>query len=252
MGGDLTASSRPGEGSVFSFTFVAVEASSEARSLLERGRVVGVKPGQPRHRVLVVDDVPDNVRLAVSLLREVGFDAEGTASGEAGIERHDAWQPALILMDLRMPGIGGIEAIRRLRATGSKARLLAFTASGFDELTDAARAAGADDVVFKPYRETQLLEKIALLLNLELAYEGDTRQQPLRSRAPEAPLASLLQRVPVPLREQLREAVLQARAQRVESLANEVDAFSSDAASQVRAMARDFRYEELADALAEA
>jgi len=251
MGGDLTASSRVGVGSTFRFRFEVCEVSIEARAKLSRTRVVGIKPGQRRHKVLVVDDVADNVNLAVALLRAVGFEAQSASSGEAGIEQHDTWRPDLVLMDLRMPGMGGLEAIRRLREAGSSAVLVAFTASGFEELTEAALARGANDIIFKPYRETQLLETIAALLHLELSYEGDAVPAAPSLPPPGLSLASLLQQVPAPLRQQLREAVLQARAQRVESLADEVSAFSAEAAGQVRELVRDFRYDDLATALAE-
>jgi len=249
MGGDITISSRPGEGSSFVFTFEVASISSESQAMVDRGQVTGLEPGQPTRKVLVVDDVPDNLNLALSLLTAIGFDTLGAASAEAGLELHDTWQPHLVLMDLRMPGIGGIEGIRRLHAAGSSAKLVAFTASGFEELASAARAAGAVDVVFKPYRETQLLEKLASLLGVRLSYESAQVRAAPAEPATDTPLASLLQRVPAVLRERLREAVLQARAQRVESLANEVSSFSPEAASRVRALVRDFRYDDLASAL---
>lgn len=251
MGGNLTAKSRVGVGSTFTFTFEVNEVSIETQAKLQRSRVVGIKPGQRRRKVLVVDDVPDNVNLAISLLLAVGFETQGAASGEAGLELHEAWQPDLVLMDLRMPGMGGLEAIRRLRAAGSNALLVAFTASGFEELTEAALAHGANAVVFKPYRETQLLETIADLLHLELSYEGDIVAAAPGSAAPAASLALLLQGIPSPLRQRLRDAVLQARAQLIESLADEVGAFSLEAANRVRELARDYRYDDLATALVE-
>jgi CheY-like chemotaxis protein len=198
---------------------------------------------------LVVDDVPDNTLLAVSLLRAVGFEAESAASGEAGLELHDTWHPDLVLMDLRMPGMGGLEAIRRLCASGSEAVVLAFTASGFEELGAAARHAGAVDVVFKPYRENQLLEKIAALLDLELSYEGDRAERVSSLPPPSAPFPSLLRSVPGDLRQRLREAAMQARAQRLENLADEVGEFSAEAANQIRELVHEFRYDDLAQAL---
>ncbi|MEO7034695.1 MAG: ATP-binding protein [Polyangiaceae bacterium] len=251
MGGDLNATSGSGFGSSFVFTFEVAAPSSQARVKLLRGRVLGLKPRQRKHKVLVVDDVPDNVNLAVSLLRAVGFEVQAASSGEAGLELHDAWHPDLVLMDLRMPGMGGLTAIRRLHAAGSSAVLVAFTASGFEELGCAARAAGAKEVVFKPYRETDLLETIAALLGLDLTYEGNGMEQMAAEPAAAASLASLLEGLPASLRQQLSEAVVQARAQRIEVLADEVSVFSSEAANQLRELVRDFRYDDLASALNE-
>jgi CheY-like chemotaxis protein len=127
---------------------------------------------------------------------------------------------------------------------------VAFTASGFEELAAQARAVGAVDVIFKPYRENELLEKIASLLKLALRYEGD-EAIPTAPRSTSVPLASLLRVAPPPLRARLREAALQARVQRLESLATELEAFSSEAAVAVRELARDYRYDDLAAALAD-
>jgi signal transduction histidine kinase/FixJ family two-component response regulator len=250
MAGDLTVRSQPGVGSTFVFTLEVATASGDAQAKLVRGRVLGLRAATRRHKILVVDDAPDNVSLAVALLRAVGFDAQGAPSAEDGIALHDTWHPDLVLMDLRMPGIGGVEGIARLRAAGSNAVLIAFTASGFEELGDQARAAGARDVLFKPYRETELLERIAALLDVELSYEGDAKPAPAPAVSL-ASLASLLEGLAPELRRRLREAVRQARPQRVETLANEVSAVSAEAATQIRDLVRAFRYDELTTALGE-
>jgi len=76
-------------------------------------------------------------------------------------------------MDVRMAGIGGIEAIRRLRAAGRSTVIVAFTASGLDAMMAEARAAGANEVLLTPYKEAELLHRIADLPRLRYEYADD-------------------------------------------------------------------------------
>lgn len=250
MGGDLTAASAPGKGSAFAFTFQVAAAAVQAVLKRSHSRVVGLRSAGPPPKVLVVDDEPDNLNLARTLLHRTGFDVRTANSGEAGLRMYDDWRPDSVLMDLRMSGIGGIEAIRRLRASGSRAPVVAFTASGFFDLEREARQAGACDIVLKPYRENELLERIAKALDLELIYEDFALAEPTSSAArASGSLPAVLDGIPGSLLEQLRSAVIQSRAARIERLAEEIRTYSLDAADQIRTLARDFRYAELARAL---
>jgi CheY-like chemotaxis protein len=153
-------------------------------------------------------------------------------------------------MDLRMPGIGGIEAIRRLHAAGSRAVLVAFTASGLLELETEARSAGAVEVLRKPYRETALLGRLAELLGVELTYAGDVALGTETQAPPSlSSLPALLKAVPSDLLARLREAAIQSRAALVERLTQEMRAHSAEAAALVATFAKDFRYTDLAAAL---
>lgn len=251
MGGDLEVSSVPGSGSVFTFTFVAGAASPLAATAPAHPVAMSLERGQAAPRVLVVEDQSDNLQLLLELLRQAGFDATGAERGEAALSLHDELHPELVLMDLRMPGMGGVEAIRRLRAAGSRAVIVAFTASGFDELEQEARAAGANDVLFKPYREADLLERLAQLLGLRLRFDPEPeRGERAGAVAGATPsLAEQLRAVPAPLLAELREAALRARPAALHALAEQVESHASGAAARIHELAENFRYEELTAAL---
>jgi signal transduction histidine kinase/CheY-like chemotaxis protein len=251
MGGDLTASSKVGEGSVFTFSF---QVAASAAAIDSRGAALPVflRAKQERPKVLVTDDEADNRRLLQELLTRIGFQVRVAASGEEAIETHGAWNPDLILMDVRMPGIGGIEAIKRLRAAGAKTIMVVFTASWFDGVREEALQAGADEVLLKPYREADLLGRIGELLGVQYIHEEDVAPAPSTKTAEVmrvAALAVLLKGVPEPLVSELHGAVIAARAQRIEQLAAKIGEHSLDAAVQIRDLAREFRYEGLAAAL---
>ncbi len=249
MGGNLTATSKLGRGSEFTFSFEAAPADDGQESK-RTGVPLRLEPNQARPRVLVVDDHADNRRLAAELFSKVGFETRSAASGEEALEVHDAWRPDLVLTDARMPGIGGIEAIRRLRAMGSRAALVLFTASGFDEMKDEARLAGADDTFFKPYREADLLERIGRLLGVTYVYREDTDVPASRPRAMSLPpggaLLSLVRKVPPGLIRELHDAVIGAHASRIEVLAAQIAEHSAEAADAIRFLASGFQYERLA------
>jgi signal transduction histidine kinase/CheY-like chemotaxis protein len=251
MGGDLTARSKVGEGSAFSFSF-HVASSVAATDMRGAAMPAFLEANQERRKILVTDDEADNRRLLQELLTRIGFDVQVATCGEEGIALHDAWRPNLVLMDVRMPGIGGIEAIRRLREAGSKAILVVFTASWFDGVREQALEAGADEVLLKPYREAELLGRIGDLLGVQYTHEEDITPA-AEARTTEAmrvaALSKLLGKVPERLVTELHGAVIEARARRIDELAAQIGEHSADAAAQIRDLAREFRYEGLASAL---
>ena len=205
----------------------------------------------PKATILIVDDAPDNLKIAAELLQRIGFHTREANSGEAALESHAAVRSDLILMDLRMPGIGGVEAIRRLRERDAQVPLIAFTASGFDDLQQEARAAGANDVLYKPYRESALLETIARFLDVQFIYEGEAALGfEADARPARQSLTQLLMALPAPLQGKLRDAALQARPARIEAVSDEIARYSPAAAEAVRALVRDFRYGEITNAIA--
>jgi two-component system sensor histidine kinase/response regulator len=252
MSGDLTVASEVGKGSSFTFSLVATAADKTAEKE-NAGTVVALDARHERPRVLVVDDEADNRRLLQELLTRIGFEVTNAASGEQAIDVHDAWRPDLVLTDVRMPGIGGIEAVRRLRANGSKCVMVVLTASWFDGVMERALEAGANDVLFKPYREADLLGRIGELLDLTYVYEEERSAMP-RVRADEetriAELSRHLRQVPPSLIEDLRRAVVEARPLRIEVLAGQIAEYSAGAAAEIRDLVREFRYEGLTSALA--
>jgi CheY-like chemotaxis protein len=211
----------------------------------------GLDPHQPDWKVLIVDDVPTNRGLLDELLSQLGFLTRSSASGEDAIEVHDEWHPDLVLMDLRMPGIGGLEAIRLLRQRGSKAAIFAVTASGLPDRESEAREAGADAFVRKPYREGELLAAIGKHVGVRYVYESPVSRPVARTRdaAWQSTLSERLSNLPSSLVAQLRDAAIEGRAKRLESLADQARQHSEDASAEIRALARDFQYDVLVSAL---
>ncbi|WP_374575102.1 response regulator [Phenylobacterium sp.] len=104
----------------------------------------------PGARVLLVEDNPINALLARTLLTREGCAVDHARAGEEALAAVKVGAYDLILMDMRMPGLSGVEASRRLRADGVTTPIVALTANAFEEDRHACLAAGMDDFLVKP------------------------------------------------------------------------------------------------------
>lgn len=120
-------------------------------------------------RVLVVDDDVRNLRLAVTALEQDGHEVLAVEGGEAGIALALTKAPDLVLMDVQMPGVDGIEVLRRLRADPRTAALkvAALTALAMKGDRERLLAAGFDGYLEKPIRYKAFLAEVAALLGKE-------------------------------------------------------------------------------------
>jgi signal transduction histidine kinase len=177
MGGDITVTSNFGKGSVFLFE-VPIEPGDAgvAASRTAARRVTGIRAGAPVPRILVVDDQPDNRGWLTTLLTIVGFSVRSADNGEAAIRSWEEWSPALILMDVHMPVMDGLDATRRIKADprGKETAIVVLTASAMDHDRQAVAESGADDFLAKPCRDDELLEKMRSLLGISYDYEETT------------------------------------------------------------------------------
>jgi len=251
MGGDITLTSDVGRGCTFRVTVPLPEAADGAVAA-ESSRVVALAPGQPVWRVLVVDDLRDNRALLRSLLSPVGFDVKEAASGEEAIEAWQAWQPHLIWMDKRMPGIDGLETTRRIRAAeaqrgGERTRILALSASALDHERDEVLAAGCDDFLPKPFREESVFAQMREHLGLAYTYE-EALAGPAVATATTM-TAERLGALPQPVLAELRRALMQGDTEEAVKLTRDLGGYDEPLAAELRAMIEAFRLDEVEAAL---
>jgi PAS domain S-box-containing protein len=236
MGGDITVSSQYGQGSVFRFE-IPVEAGDSGVAIRPSAlrRVVALQQGQEAPKILVVDDKPENRDWLMKLLSAIGFSVGGAENGEAAIRRWEEWSPSLILMDVHMPVMGGLEATRRIKEDlrGKETIIVALTASAMDDDRREVAHSGVDDFVAKPCNEDELLEKLRALLHIAYEYEetGGADGQPVTGSA--ARSTDKLGQLPPELIEELRAATLSGSKRRLDRLIvqvrESVDAGSADA-----------------------
>jgi two-component system, sensor histidine kinase len=165
MDGALTVESTPGEGSRFGFS-VCFDAIADAPPpAVEPAAVPLAALGSLR--VLLAEDNTVNQTLALSVLRKFGIDARLARDGREALDAVHEADFDVVLMDVQMPGMDGIEATQAIRALGDavhQPRIIAVTANAFEQDRERCMQAGMDDFVAKPFRQDALRAALALAL----------------------------------------------------------------------------------------
>ncbi len=247
MGGDITVSSQVGKGSIFAIRLPLKEGEAQAVQSKDDRHVLRLQPGQATCRVLIADDIEDNRQLLAQLLAPVGFEVRLATNGAEAVQEFEGWRPHLILMDFRMPIMDGHEAIRRIRAMagGEVTRIIAVTASAMDDNRQELMGIGADDFIGKPFRETELFQKIHTHLGVEYVYAEDPAGA-AREVASDLTAESLAS-WPQDLIDPMREAVITADLDELLARIHGVEARDPGIARGLRRLAEGFQYQELLD-----
>ncbi len=169
MGGSIGVDSRFGEGSSFWFTvkvLPAAETAPDPEANLPKPTCQKAARGE--FRILLVEDNSINQKVALMMLRNLGYRADVSKNGAEALtclasERYD-----LVLMDCLMPEMDGYEATRRIRSQaghGVQVPIIAMTANAFARDRELCLAAGMTDYLSKPVRETELQQKLEFWLS---------------------------------------------------------------------------------------
>ena len=142
-------------------------------------------------KILVVEDNELNLKLFCDLLRAHGYEAEPVRDGREAVERARAFAPELIVMDIQMPHISGLELIEQLKADGElkPIPIMAVTAYAAKGDEERIRDAGAEGYVSKPISVLKFVEAVRALLEAAAARAAETEEAaaPEGEAAPETP-----------------------------------------------------------------
>ncbi|MEM9271960.1 MAG: ammonium transporter [Cyanobacteria bacterium P01_F01_bin.143] len=213
MGGEITITSMLDQGTIARFNIVVTSTNPEqiyAENVYQK--VIGLKPGQPNYRILVVDDRWENRQLLVQLLESVGFKVSEAANGQEAVQIWSSWQPHLIWMDMQMPLLNGYQAAGQIRSqiNGQDTVIIALTASAFEEQRAAILKAGCNDYVRKPFLEKIIWEKMAEYLGIEYIYEESALSHQNTSKKTSLNLeVSALQSMSIEWIDKLRQATIE-------------------------------------------
>ncbi|NPT53764.1 ATP-binding protein [Paraburkholderia elongata] len=194
MGGGIEVESRIGQGSTFRFELPAASVSPVLPTPATTpvpNTVTGYEG--PRRKVLIVDDVEVNRAIAVDLLSRLGFDTVEAENGREGFEKAQREHPALILTDIVMPEMNGLELTRDLRQLQAFAHvpIIAMPASPSGAHRAMSMDAGVNAFLSKPVDLEALLTQIGTLLGLTWIYASPPPSA--RPNAPEISLAAVPQ-----------------------------------------------------------
>ena len=117
-------------------------------------------------RIVIADDDQDILDLVVFKLTQAGFETVAVSDGEAALSAIEADPPRLAILDVMMPGLSGIEVLRRIRANQATRDLdvILLTARARDTDVDTGYATGASDYVIKPFSPRELLQRVNAVL----------------------------------------------------------------------------------------
>jgi len=260
MGGQLTATSQLGQGATFQFTLDVKPA--HGRSLPTHHPIVKLAQNQPIWRILVAEDQADSRYPLVQLLKNIGFEVREAQDGASTISQWQTWQPHLIWIDPKMPGIGGYEATQQIRDREQgimqpmtdnpphRTVILALSASTSAEDEALARSAGCDDFVRKPFNLNVILTKMMTHLGVQYHYaQADelpaipTIEHPGLPELTHADLACL----PAPLRLSLHQAAGRLDVGSSLTVLANIPSEQAELRQALQALVMNFRFDRLLD-----
>ena len=252
LGGTLRVESRLGMGAIFRFDIQAQVVSSNQVQMAARDRPISaLAMGQPKYRILIAEDKPENRRLLVELLKPVGFEVLEATNGQEAIALCQQWSPHLIWMDLRMPVVDGYEATRQIKTTNQQSPvIIAITGSAFEEEIQTALSNGCDDFVRKPFRTAEIFEKMAQHLGVRYTYAESTQSLAL-SPQPESKTDSLelsaesLTMMSANWVEELRQAATKVNAKLILQLIEQIPQSHTSVAKALIHLVDNFRFAEI-------
>ncbi len=253
MGGDVTVTSTVGSGSLFRFE-IPIERGDAGFAVRTNAlrRVAGLSAGTSIPRILVVDDQTENRDWLMKLLTAIGFSVRGADSGEAALRNWEEWSPHMILMDVHMPGMDGLEATRRIKADprGKETVIAVLTASALDEDRRAASQSGADDFLRKPCLEDELLEK--LRVHLHIAYDYVDTGAEVEPFGAAVPRRESLSQLPQGLIEEIRNAIRSGDKELLDSVIGKArETGDTGSARALQELADKYEYDALTQLLEE-
>ena len=204
MGGRLEVESTVGAGSRFSFT-IALPPADRTHAIARSRTDDWASLSTAAHRVLIADDAEDNRVLLARFLKDTPFELAFATDGADALDQYRRLQPGVVLLDLHMPRLDGIEVARRIRqAEDSEGRapvaLIALTADAFNQTRDRCLTAGFTTFLTKPVAKAALREAIAQALR-----SGAHPARPTPDHQPERLDEGPAPRVDQPFDEDLRD-----------------------------------------------
>jgi PAS domain S-box-containing protein len=244
MGGRVSVNSALGKGSTFEVEIplqLADEAEVVKLSGNARGEVVGLAPGQPEYRILIVEDQKENQILLGQLMTSVGFLVKIADNGEQGVQIFQSWQPHLIWMDRRMPVMDGLEATRRIRKLpgGKDVKIIAVTASALLEQRQEILDVGIDDFVLKPYRFNDIYDCLIKHLNVQYIY-ADTQAE--HTDHDWSLTAEALRVLPLELRTELQTVLQSLDSEKIHAVIEQVATYDAELKNTLQHLADNFDY----------
>ncbi|WP_086767602.1 hybrid sensor histidine kinase/response regulator [Nostoc sp. 106C] len=241
MGGNIEVKSQPEKGSIFWFDVEVPESIewADKSKVSQQGKIFSFK-GEKR-RILIVDDHWENRSVLVNLLEPIGFEILEAEDGQEVLEKIAEFVPDLIITDINMPVMNGLDMIQNLRNSPNwgDLKIIVSSASVFDSDKQRSLDAGSDDFLPKPVQASELFEKLQNYLNLEWIYEETLTSLPMTKEIVLPPIEEL---------QQLYELALKGRIKAIQNQLSKLeqkDRMFIQFTQKIQALAQSFQIEEI-------
>ncbi len=239
MGGEIRVDSIVNQGSTFRFAIPVkvVTAVDPSQGYRQPFPDLSAQIQYP-HRILAVDDIPENLQFLVHLLQKLGFSVNTAQNGKEAVALTQAWQPDLIWMDLAMPVMDGYTATREIRQLSLPKQpiIIALTATAWQQ--EDFLACGGNDYILKPYQDLEIVAKLRQYLGISFTpIQRDSYQR----------LAQTLANSPAPWLANLHAAARRCDHQKILQLVGEMSPMQSDAAKTITELVASFRFDRLVE-----
>ena len=189
MGGELVVVSDQTSGSTFTVRLLLPNLGGEQQYLQEED-IIGYQGKQ--QTILIVDDRPEHRQLLIAILEPLGFALLEAGCGETCLSRVANSPIDLILLDLAMPGLDGVQTAQQLRRTGCTTPIVVLSANAYPADRLKAINAGCNDFLVKPVKVSELLYKLKLHLVLDWRYQEQEVQLQSAKQLPPADIIQAL------------------------------------------------------------
>lgn len=257
LGGSISVNSEVGIGSVFTVTvpFDPYEEVEPHSSLL-LPRVVGLKPGQQDCHILIVEDDKDSRNILRQVLEQARFHVTEATNGQEAVKQFQEQNPDLVLMDIRLPIIDGMEATKRIREfetgvekenkdqeTFHQTPIIALTASAFEEDRRKILAAGCNDFLRKPFVAEDIFDKIAQLLSVE--YICEEQEKPSKETSSATIEPADIRKLPQEWRALFQDYARKGKSTELLEMLKEIKADHGQVAETLADMVRSYKFSEI-------
>ncbi|MFT4579745.1 MAG: signal transduction histidine kinase/CheY-like chemotaxis protein [Nitrospinales bacterium] len=186
MGGELKLISEQGKGSQFYFS-LALERRMGSRPGFIKNQdskyenVVGIKE-EYKIKALVVDDIKENRDVLSLFLKKLGVDVAQAENGKVALEQIEKDQPHIIFMDIRMPIMDGVEALKEIKKIypDKEIKVICITASTLQHQQDKYLEMGFDCYIGKPFQHSHILKSMETILKIEYNYKENTKTRTIQ------------------------------------------------------------------------
>ena len=241
MDAEVNVESEVAKGTLFSFSIpVKIVSSQDIELKTIHKKVIGIKKGTPKIKILIVEDQKENLLLLNNLLSGVGFDVYEATNGKIGLEKFIEVKPDFIWMDIRMPIMDGYEASKKIRELDNNVVIVALTASAFADQRPAITKAGCNDLVHKPYRHDQIFTTMQKYLDIEYVYQERSENE---IKKPLTLNTNLLNKIPKKFIETLKDALISLDPESIIEQIDLIEKVVPEVAAPMLALAENYEYD---------